>query len=205
MDTGTSLPLDARPASPNEAVAVAAMQFATAYVSANKLPLSEIPALITASFNAIATLPGITLAAPVEAPQASRKTADQIAESQTPTGLISFIDGKTYKVLTRHLNKHGMTAEQYRERYGLPLDYPMVTPAYSAERAQLARNSGLGQTRPSKTSPKADSADGSQTATAAGSESPNPATAQESPAESPSRATGGTTFNTADMSPVPGA
>lgn len=59
--------------------------------------------------------------------------------------IISMIDGKPYKTLRRHLSGHGMTPEQYRERYGLKSDYPMVAPAYSEQRRAMAKKIGLGR------------------------------------------------------------
>ena len=66
-------------------------------------------------------------------------------KSITPDGLISFEDGKSYKTLKRHLSGHDLTPEQYREKWGLPRDYPMVAPNYSAARSQMAKSLGLGQ------------------------------------------------------------
>jgi len=68
----------------------------------------------------------------------------QIRASIMPEALISFIDGIKYKTLKRHLTSKGLTPVQYRERYGLPSDYPMVAPAYSAKRSALAKAAGLG-------------------------------------------------------------
>jgi predicted transcriptional regulator len=59
--------------------------------------------------------------------------------------LISFEDGKAYKTLRRHLSVKGLTPDQYREKWGLPRDYPMVSPSYSAQRSEMARSIGLGQ------------------------------------------------------------
>ncbi|MCJ2053502.1 MucR family transcriptional regulator, partial [Methylobacterium sp. J-070] len=56
-----------------------------------------------------------------------------------------FIDGKTYKTLKRHLTSHGLDPKAYRDRYGLPADYPMVAPSYAAQRSALAKAIGLGQ------------------------------------------------------------
>ncbi len=68
--------------------------------------------------------------------------------------IISLIDGKPYKTLTRHLSKHGLDPKAYRERYGLKSDYPMTAPAYSEARREMAKKIGLGrkagQTRPQK-------------------------------------------------------
>ncbi len=57
------------------------------------------------------------------------------------------MDGKPYKTLTRHLTKHGLTPDTYRQKFGLPADYPMTCSAYSEQRSQLAKSSGLGQKR----------------------------------------------------------
>jgi len=59
-------------------------------------------------------------------------------------GLIGFLDGRTYKSLKRHLSTNGITPNEYRDRYGLPSNYPMVSPAYSARRSELAKSLGLG-------------------------------------------------------------
>ncbi len=64
-----------------------------------------------------------------------------------PDALISFIDGKPYKTLRRHLTAHGLSMEEYRARYGLPNDYPSVSANYSAARSALAKGIGLGQQR----------------------------------------------------------
>lgn len=61
--------------------------------------------------------------------------------------MISFIDGKAYKTLKRHLSTHGLDFETYRARYGLPADYPTVSANYSAARSALAKDLGLGQQR----------------------------------------------------------
>lgn len=58
---------------------------------------------------------------------------------------MSFIDGRTYKTLKRHLTKHGLDPQSYRGRYGLPQDYPMVAPSYTAQRSERARAIGLGR------------------------------------------------------------
>jgi predicted transcriptional regulator len=70
-----------------------------------------------------------------------------IRKSVTPDFLISLEDGKKYKTLKRHLGKMGLTAEEYRAKWGLPADYPMVAPSYAAKRSELARSIGLGQMR----------------------------------------------------------
>jgi predicted transcriptional regulator len=73
--------------------------------------------------------------------------AVSIRKSITPDFLISLEDGKKYKTLKRHLAKLGLTPEEYRAKWGLPGDYPMVAPNYALRRSELARSSGLGQQR----------------------------------------------------------
>ena len=68
--------------------------------------------------------------------------------------IISMIDGKPYKTLRRHLKGHGLTPEQYRERYNLKADYPMVAPSYSETRRDMAKKIGLGRKAGAKRAPK---------------------------------------------------
>lgn len=113
-----------------------------AYVSNNHVQANELPALIA---NVYASLGNLSQpAAPVE-PELEKPTGAQIRKSITHEALISFIDGKAYKTLKRHLTKHGLDLRAYKERYGLPADYPSTAPAYSEARSALARNLGLGR------------------------------------------------------------
>jgi predicted transcriptional regulator len=87
-----------------------------------------------------------------EQPQAGLETKYEPAVTvrkslSSPDHIISLIDGKPYKSLRRHLSKHGLTPEQYRERYNLKADYPMVAPAYSDSRRVMAKKIGLGSKR----------------------------------------------------------
>jgi predicted transcriptional regulator len=82
--------------------------------------------------------------APAE-PEQQKLTSAQIRKSITPAALISFEDGKSYKTLKRHLGLKGLTPADYRAKWGLPKDYPMVSPGYSAQRSALAKSLGLGQ------------------------------------------------------------
>ncbi|WP_238293356.1 MucR family transcriptional regulator [Methylobacterium longum] len=117
-----------------------------AYVSNNSVPVSELPNLIQSVHSAISgltsgSLPGATAsAAEVEKP-----TPAQIRKSVRDDGIVSFIDGKAYKTLKRHLSSHGLDPRSYRERYGLPADYPMTAPSYAAQRSALAKAIGLGR------------------------------------------------------------
>jgi len=118
-----------------------------AYVSNNPVPVSELPTLIARVHGAIAGLvsgaptmeTGTAAQADVEKPSTA-----QIRRSVRPDGIVSFIDGKTYKTLKRHLTSHGLDPRAYRDRYGLPADYPMVAPAYAEQRSALAKAIGLG-------------------------------------------------------------
>ena len=74
-------------------------------------------------------------------------TPAEARRSITPNGLVSFIDGKTYQTLKRHLTANGLDLHTYRERYGLPKDYPSVAANYAARRSELAKSIGLGQLR----------------------------------------------------------
>ena len=116
----------------------------SAYVSRNHVQPGEIGALIATMH---AALTGLGKDAASAVPVADRLTPAQIRKSITPDALISFIDGKPYKTLKRHLTGAGMTIEQYRERFGLPHDYPTTAANYSAQRSALAKNLGLGQQR----------------------------------------------------------
>lgn len=115
----------------------------SAYVAHNSLAMSELPKFIGCVHAALSDLAnGATADTPVEAHKA---TPAQIRRSVTPDALISFIDGKAYKTLKRHLTGHGLNPRSYRERYGLPADYPMVAQRHTEQRSQIAKAIGLGQ------------------------------------------------------------
>jgi predicted transcriptional regulator len=132
----------------NEMTSLAA-DIVSAYVSNNSVPMSDLPGLINNVQKALMSGPAEepkVQAAPAE-PEIEKATTAQIKKSVTPDALISFIDGRPYKTLKRHLSTHGMSAEDYRRTYGLPNDYPMVCKTYSEHRSQLARTLGLGRPR----------------------------------------------------------
>jgi predicted transcriptional regulator len=113
-----------------------------AYVTKNNVPASELPNLIAATHAALAKL-----SAP-PAPEAEKPTPPvPIRKSVTPDHIISLEDGRSYKSLKRHLTSRGMTPAEYRQKWGLPHDYPMVAANYAAQRSELAKSSGLGQIR----------------------------------------------------------
>lgn len=116
----------------------------SAYVSNNSLRPSDLPELLVQVHGSLASLSAPPAASNNEA---ERATPAQIRKSITPDALISFVDGKPYKSLKRHLGTHGLTIEEYRARYGLPIDYPAVSANYSAARSALAKELGLGRQR----------------------------------------------------------
>ena len=120
-------------------------EIVAAFVSNNPLPKGELPSLILAVHTAVVRLAAEPESVPL---QLEVKTpAVPIRRSITPDFLICLDDGKRFKSLRRHLGGLGMTPEQYREKWGLPSDYPMVAPNYAAHRSALAKQIGLGQIR----------------------------------------------------------
>lgn len=115
---------------------------AAAYVSNNTVQASDVPSVIQTIYRALAGV-GSAAAAPTPEPQ---KPAVPIKKSITPDFLISLEDGKKYKSLKRHLRtQYNMSPEDYRAKWGLPKDYPMVAPNYAASRSALAKSMGLGR------------------------------------------------------------
>jgi predicted transcriptional regulator len=121
-------------------------EIVSAFVSHNSLPLAELPALIQAVH---ATLVGIASGAstPSAAEPVAPTPAVTVRKSITPDYLICLDDGREFKSLRRHLKLLGMTPDQYRAKWKLPPDYPMVAPNYAALRSTLAKKIGLGQYR----------------------------------------------------------
>ena len=128
----------------------------SAYLSNNHVAPADVPGLIAQVHSA---LTGLGQASTTSEPEVAKPTPAQIKKSVTHEALISFEDGKPYKTLRRHLTVRGLTAEEYREKYGLPRDYPMVAPSYSEQRSELARSAGLGQNRRSAATKGADVAE----------------------------------------------
>lgn len=116
----------------------------SAYVSNNSVPAAEMSALINHVHQALVRVGGGHHELPVE----PLKPAIAVKRSITPDHIVCLEDGKKFKSLKRHLRtQYNMTPEQYREKWGLPPDYPMVAPNYAAARSQLAKQMGLGQQR----------------------------------------------------------
>ncbi len=114
----------------------------SAFVANNTVPASTLPALITEINRAIQTAGAPPLESDVARPQ---PTAAAIRKSIMGERLISFIDGKGYSTLRRHLTARGLTIEEYRDRFGLPKDYPTTAPGYSERRSAIAKAAGLGR------------------------------------------------------------
>jgi predicted transcriptional regulator len=113
-----------------------------AYVSNNPVPMLELPSLIAQVHQSLAGLSTASATAPTEV----LTPAVPIKKSVTPDYIVCLDDGKKFKSLKRHLKTtFGMTPEEYRAKWNLPADYPMVAPAYSAQRSALAKKLGLGR------------------------------------------------------------
>lgn len=112
-----------------------------AYVSHNNVPAGDLTALIASTHAALVRL-GNEPEAPAAAPLVP---AVPIRKSVTPDAIICLEDGKSFKSLKRHLSKFGLTPDQYRAKWGLPSDYPMVAPNYAEARSALAKSIGLGR------------------------------------------------------------
>jgi predicted transcriptional regulator len=122
----------------------AAADIVAAFVSSNALPTGELPSLIESVYAAVKEFgrPGELLATVTDP-----SPAVSIRKSITPDYLICLEDGKRFKSMRRHLALLGMTPEQYREKWGLPLSYPMAAPNYAAKRSAMAKSTGFGQSR----------------------------------------------------------
>ncbi|MGF3022664.1 MucR family transcriptional regulator [Methylobacterium aquaticum] len=117
-------------------------EIVSAYVSKNSVPAGDLAGLIASVHSAL-----VALTAP-PAPEVEKPTPlVPIRKTVTPDHIISLEDGKPYKSLKRHLTTRGLTPAEYRRKWGLPHDYPMVAANYAAQRSELAKNSGLGQRR----------------------------------------------------------
>jgi predicted transcriptional regulator len=122
-----------------------ASEIVAAYVSNNPIPVSEIPAMIKSVH---ATLGGLAGGVTTETPTAL-KPAVAVKKSVTPEFIICLEDGKKLKMLKRYLrSRYDLTPEEYRAKWGLPADYPMVAPNYAAQRSEFAKKIGLGKSAP---------------------------------------------------------
>ena len=124
-------------------IIVLTSQIVSAYVSKNSLQASDLPALISSVYQSLKSLdqPQAAVEAAVDL-----KPAVPVKKSVTPDYIICLEDGKKLKMIKRHLmSSYGMTPDEYRAKWGLPSDYPMVAPNYAKTRSDLARKLGLGR------------------------------------------------------------
>ena len=114
----------------------------SSHVANNSVAVNDLPQLIQ---NVYATLSGLSVPAP--APEVKQEPAVSIRQSIKPDYIVCLEDGKKLNMLKRHLmTAYGMTPDDYRAKWGLPADYPMVAPNYAESRRQLAKSIGLGKT-----------------------------------------------------------
>lgn len=114
----------------------------SAYVGNNSVSAADLPGLIQSVHKALATVIGGAEAAAPE----PKEPAVPLKKSITPDYLVCLEDGRKFKSLKRHLRtKYNMSPEEYRAKWGLPKDYPMVAPNYAKARSDLAKQMGLGQ------------------------------------------------------------
>lgn len=124
----------------------------SAFVGNNAVAVTDLPGLIRIVHAALSGAEAPVLEAVEET---VKPTAGQIRKSITHDALISFLDGKPYKTLKRHLTTQGLTVAEYKAKFGLPNDYPTTAPAYSEARSAMAKALGLGQgSRKAKTPAK---------------------------------------------------
>ena len=130
-------------ASSEEMVALTS-RITAAYLRGNALPAADIAGVIAIVHGSL-----LQLGQPATQPEETLKPAVPIRRSVTAEYIVCLEDGRKLKMLKRHLKAtYGMTPDQYRTRWNLPADYPMVAPAYAGRRSDLAKASGLGRRRP---------------------------------------------------------
>lgn len=127
----------------NETLITLTSDIVAAHVSNNNVPLDDLPSLITNVYGALAGLGGVE---PVQ--EEKPEPAVSVRASVKPDYIVCLEDGKKLKMLKRHLMTHyNLTPEQYRAKWNLPADYPMVAPNYAEQRRTLAKKIGLGTQR----------------------------------------------------------
>ncbi|MEM7438605.1 MAG: MucR family transcriptional regulator [Pseudomonadota bacterium] len=117
-------------------------QIVAGYLQGNQVDATDIASVVETVHQTVKVLCSESL------PPSGQRPAVPVEKSITPDHIICLEDGKKFKMLKKHLMTHyGMTPEQYRSKWGLPVDYPMVAPNYAAKRQELAKASGLGKSR----------------------------------------------------------
>jgi MucR family transcriptional regulator, transcriptional regulator of exopolysaccharide biosynthesis len=136
--------MEEKVAGPDTVIVELAADVVSAYVSNNAIVASELPAVIQDVFDALKKASDGS----VETPQEALKPAVSIKKSVTDDYIICLEDGKKFKSLKRHLRTHyNLSPEEYRDKWRLPSDYPMVAPNYARACSELAKKMGLGQRR----------------------------------------------------------
>ena len=125
-------------------------EIVSAYLSNNALSASALPMLIVETHRALRSLPDANVSPVVE----ELRPAVPIRKSVTPDFIVCLDDGKVFKSLKRHLASLGMTPDEYRAKWALPGDYPMVAPNYTAIRSAMAISNGLGRKAATQGSPQ---------------------------------------------------
>lgn len=119
-----------------------AVSIVSSYCQRNAVNTTDLPSLIASVYTALSGL-----GAPDAPPPAAQEPAVPVKKSITPEFIICLDDGKKFRSLKRHIAGLGMSPEQYRAKWNLPADYPMVAPLYSQKRSALAKEHGLGTKR----------------------------------------------------------
>lgn len=131
-----------------------AAEIAAAYVANNSIPATELPNLLKSIHASLRDMAGVSVEAETAAPEpvaAPPKPAVPVNKTVSPDHIICLEDGQSFRSLKRHLGTaHNMTPQQYRDKWGLPADYPMVAPNYAEARSAMAKKIGLGQRRRGK-------------------------------------------------------
>ena len=132
----------------NDDVVMLAADLTTAWLSNphTRTTAEDVPAFLASMHKAVLDLAQRN--EPEAGPEPAQTFQPKVSARQSlasPEHIVSMIDGKKYRTLRRHLNANGLTPDQYRERYKLKPDYPMVAPAYSASRSTMAKSMGLGR------------------------------------------------------------
>jgi len=113
-----------------------------AYVANNPVPVAELPSLIESVYRTMAAL---STGAQVAEPETPQKPAVNPKKSVFDDHIVCLEDGKKFKSMRRHLMKLGLTPDDYRAKWNLPNDYPMVAPSYAKARSEMAKSMGLGR------------------------------------------------------------
>ncbi|WP_037471439.1 MucR family transcriptional regulator [Sphingobium sp. DC-2] len=162
------------------------VQLLSAFVSNNSIPSEGLADLIRTTRSALTETPQSN---PAEAQAATYTPAVSVRKSlSSPEHILSMIDGKPYKTLKRHLATHGLSPDQYRERYNLPKSYPLVAPSYSEARRAVANKLGLGRKPVTKAPAVSEAAAPAAKPVAAASSASSASPAPASPAKTKTKA-----------------